>query len=226
MSLFRPLELACPACGSPVNFDAVYSVNADRAPELRAQILDESFQRMPCPACAHVFRLDPDLNFVDHGRRQWIAALPLALRPQWQGEEAAARARFERVYGPNSSAFLQRIGATLRCRVTFGWAGLREKLLAVDQGVDDVTLELCKAAVLRGAESAPIAADTEMRLIEADPMSLTLAWLESQTERPLQVLRLERSALDELATDPDWDALRDDLGDALYVDIDRLASPA
>lgn len=226
MSVFKTLTLACPACGNAVDFDAVHSVNADRAPQLREQILDESFQRLPCPACGQSFRLDPDFNYIDHGRRQWVAALPLDRRPHWQEEEQAARARFERVYGAGSSAFLQRIGATLRCRLSFGWAALHEKLLAAEHDLDDVTLELCKAAVLRDAESAPIGRDTEMRLIEVTPEGLTLAWLESEIERPLQVLQLERSVFDELATDPEWDELRDELAGALYVDMNRLATAA
>ena len=31
-----------------------------------------------CPACGNGFRVEPDLNYVEHDRHMWIAALPVA----------------------------------------------------------------------------------------------------------------------------------------------------
>ena len=35
MSLFLTQELPCPSCRTPVSFELVHSVNADRRPDLR-----------------------------------------------------------------------------------------------------------------------------------------------------------------------------------------------
>jgi hypothetical protein len=43
MSMFESIAVACPACGTQVDFDAVQSVNADRRPDLRAAILAGTF---------------------------------------------------------------------------------------------------------------------------------------------------------------------------------------
>src|SRR5438105_13366875 len=126
MSQFSSTTLACPSCGVLVPFDAVHSVNADRSPGLRAAIIDESFQRATCSNCATDFRLDPDFNYVDHGAKLWIAVKPLARLTHWKEEEEAAAALYRQVYGPRGSPFMQNLGQTLRRRLVFGWAAVRE----------------------------------------------------------------------------------------------------
>src|SRR5437879_9048961 len=78
MSMFQTMTVNCPECGTAVDFKAVISVNADRRSDLRAAIIDGSFQRQPCPKCGKDFRLDPELTYVDVGRGQWIAVFPVA----------------------------------------------------------------------------------------------------------------------------------------------------
>src|SRR6516162_3277314 len=41
--------------------------------------------------------------------------------------------------------------ASMQLRITFGWGGLREKLIAVDHQLDDVALELVKLAIVRNS---------------------------------------------------------------------------
>lgn len=224
MSVFRTVELPCPACGAAVGFELVASVNADRAPALRAAIVDESFQREACPACGTSFRVDPRFSLIDHGRRLWIAALPLAERRAWEAAEAGANAVFERAYGAGASAAIRAIGATLRRRVTFGWAALREKLLCDDLGLDDTTLELTKIGLLGRVSSAPIAHDTELRLQGLANERLVFAWIRAAGETPIEWLQVERSAYDEVAVDAagDWAELRADLAAGPFVDTGRL----
>jgi hypothetical protein len=231
MSVFRNVTLPCPGCGAGVDFALVASVNAGRAPELRAAILAETFQRESCPACGTSFRVDPRFSLIDHGRRQWIAALPLAARAHWAAEEATALASFERAYVAGATATIRSIGATLRRRVTFGWAGLREKLLCDELGLDDVELELCKLAVLRSAASAPVDRRTELRLQAGDGERLYLAWLQSAGEQRIETLSIARAACAEIAADAegDWAELRAELSAGPFVDIARLtiaATPA
>ena len=76
MSVFTTTQLACPACGTAVTFNLVQSVNAVRRPDLRAAILDRSFQREPCPTCATAFRVEPQFTYLDMGRKQFFAVWP------------------------------------------------------------------------------------------------------------------------------------------------------
>lgn len=221
MSIFKPIQLACPSCGAGVEFQAVASVNAGRAPALRTAILAESFQREACTACGTSFRLAPRFSLIDHPRRMWLAVLPIERRSAWPEEEIAAQAAFERAYGAGASPGIRRIGATLRRRLVFGWSGVREKLLADELGIDDVVLELVKLAVLGSVDAAPIGGDAELRLLGGDAARLGFAWLHAADERPIERLEVPREVCDEVAG-PAWDELRAELGAGLYVDIGRL----
>ena len=150
MSLFFPTTLSCPKCGEPVSFEANASVNADRRPDLREQILKGTFQQGTCAKCATVFRLDPQMNYLDVGRGQWLIAFPAAKLRNWPTIENEARTAFAKSYGKLSSPAAQEIGRDLCPRVVFGWASVSEKLLASEKQLDDVELELLKLALIRG----------------------------------------------------------------------------
>jgi hypothetical protein len=223
MSRFQTQTLSCPSCGEPVEFEAVISVNADRRPDLRESILDRSFQRQDCPKCGTSFRLDPAMNYLDVGRGQWIAAFPIARLGQWKTMEEQAASTFARAYGEKASAAARSIGSGLRPRVTFGWAALREKLLAAEHQIDDANLELVKTAILRGLHNSPMGAETELRLVAVEGSELVMAWIRAVNEEILEGLRVPRSMYDEIAADAtDWQALRDELSAGLFVDMNRL----
>lgn len=223
MSLFEPAEVSCPACGALLSFDLSASVNADRRPDLRLEILAGTFQRVPCTACGTMVQLPPALTYMDVGRGQWILAKPAADYANWESLEAVARETFKLSYGPGASRPAQEIGRRLTPRIVFGWAALREKLLAREEGIDDVTLELLKLALLRGVSGAPLHDDSELRLIDATGDMLVLAWLVSATEQQLSTLDVPRAALDGIAAEDDaWATLRVRLTDAFFVDFGRL----
>lgn len=224
MSIFRTISVACPQCGKTSNHDAVYSVNADRRPDLRDEILEEDFQRRECPSCASPFRLDPEFAYVDAEHRIWIAAYPLARLGEWKALEGEAQAAFDTVYGPDASEHLQAMGRSMLRRATFGWAGLREKLVISGAGLDDITVELCKAAILRESPSAPVDGRVDLRLMEADDKRLRFGWIAAADEETLEVLGFAREAYQQIADDADgdWADLRDDLSEGLYTDLNRL----
>lgn len=228
MSLFKTTALACPACNRPLSFQTVYSVNADRRPDLRAAILDGSFQRMDCPHCGAGFRLDCDFTMLDIGRGQWIVAAPVAAIADWQAREAQAREMFGRAYGAEAPAIAREIGQRLRPRIVFGWPALREKLVVADFGLDDVALEAVKATVLR-ASTVPIPgqAVAELRLVAADSKELLLAWQRSYDGATGDVLSAPRALHDSIATDggDGWAAFRAGFEGALFVDLKRELVP-
>jgi CpXC protein len=223
MSIFRNTTLSCPVCDTKVDFKAVHSVNADRRPDLRESILDETFQQQRCPNCDTQFRLDPEFNLLDAQRGQWIAAAPLTQLSDWRNEEQHARDLFDRAYGPESNAVAQDIGKDLKPRVTFGWPALREKLLASEFFLDDVVLEMCKAFVMRNSNS-PISADTELRLIGVEAGDLIFGWLTIADESLGPTMRVARTVYDQIAVDEsgDWAELKESFNDTLFVDLNRM----
>jgi hypothetical protein len=192
-------------------------------PDLRAAILDGSFQREPCPKCNVEFRLDPKMTYVDVERGQWIAVYPSNRLDHWNLFEDRARATFARAYGAKASAAARALGADLKARLVFGWAALREKLLVARHGLDDVILELAKAAMIRSLDNPPVAAGTELRLVGVQVGWLAVAWLDSASEEVKEVLRVPRSVYDEIAADTaSWSALYASVSAGPFVDVSRF----
>jgi hypothetical protein len=227
MSRFSVVTVPCPSCGSPVEFNAVFSLNADRRPDLRDAVLDGSFQRQPCPQCHEEFRLDPEFTYVDVGRGQWISVHPAARLNEWKELEARTQATFSRGYGESAPPAAGEIGAGLKARLVFGWAALCEKLIAQENGLDDVILELAKAALIRGLDNPPVGKGTALRLAGVDGESLAVAYLNTADEGATEILRVPRSLYDEIAADPAaWHALHEELSAGPFVDINRRLIPS
>jgi hypothetical protein len=226
MSLFENVSVPCPACGQEVEFSAVSSVNADRRPDLRAEILAGTFQRKPCPKCDVPFRLEPLFTYVDTGRGQWLVVHPFGYIGDWEKLEAQARASFDRSYGKAAPEAARALGAGLQPRVTFGWRALAEKILTREHSLNDVDLELTKMSVLRDTEEAPLTAETELRLAELKGKDLVLDWVVGSTGQVAERLTVPRALYDEITADRTaWQELRQELDGRLFVDMQRLMLP-
>ena len=223
MSMFNPASAACPKCGTVRKFELVASVNADRRPDLRAAILDGSFQRETCAKCKTQFVMPPALTYLDVRRGNYILVQPLAMQEFWEASEKIATDSFERAYGPGANAAAQEIGSGLKVRIVFGWAALREKLHCAELGLDDVELELTKMALVRNADESPISDANELRLIGGNAEALRLGWIQASNERLLEELEVPRSTYDEIAADHDvWQPMRDEVAAHPFVDMNRM----
>ena len=220
MSVFEKTTVTCPACASTVTVDLVHSVNAVRRPDLRAAILDRSFQRVACPSCAAQFRVEPMFTYLDTGRKQFIAALPASALPTWQEAEARAQASFDKAFGPASGAGALAAGMQARC--VFGWLGLNEKLIALEHGIDDVALEMAKLATLRTTGNVKLGVDREFRLVGATADAMALGWLHSSSEEIDEEYSVPRQILKDIEAAPEtWAALRADVSGGMFVDYRR-----
>lgn len=222
MSVFVPIRVACPSCGKPVEFRSVLSVNADRRPDLREDILNGSFQRESCGACGTAFRMAPEFTYVDMGRGQMLVVRPLAELPNWEAHQAAARSIFERGYGAGAAPLAREIGARLQLRLVFGWQALAEKLRANDHGLDDVQLELLKAALVRLDASHVLDDERELRLVDRAGDDLVFAWLAAADGAVWEDFRVPMEAYREIAQQPQWQPLREELADSIFVDLTRM----
>jgi hypothetical protein len=223
MSRFFSETFPCPNCKKPMGFGIVASVNADRRPDFREAILQGTFQRGTCTQCAKPFRIEPELTYFDGGRRQWILVEPAARLGDWPALEQNARSTFDRTYGPEAAKSVQKLGKTLQARVTFGWAALREKLLCAQHGLDDVTLELVKIALIRSLDDVPLGSQNELRLTDLQRDELKLSWIIAAAELPIENLSVPRALYDEIAADQTgWSELRAQISSGPFVDVHRL----
>jgi hypothetical protein len=226
MSRIQEQQLKCPKCGDPVAFEVIFSINADRRPDLRKAILDNTIQRGKCGKCGSEFRIDPELTYFDARRKQWILVKPAAALENWIELEQDAASAFELAYGKGAAAPARAIGQDIQARVTFGWPALREKLFCVDNKIDDVSLELMKLAIIRGVDDVPWNDDVELRLVELQGDQMKLAWISAATGQAAEVLVVPRSLYDEIAADKkDWQPLRQEVSAATFVDVHRLLVP-
>jgi hypothetical protein len=220
MSTVAEQDVPCPSCGSPTSVELFYSLHAVRRPDHRQAVLDDTLQRATCPACGAAFRVAPQLVYLDPSRGQWILASPVEHAARWTGFEEAAEELFDQDFGSAAPAPVAAIGRRLRPRVVFGWAALREKVLADALGVDDALLEAVKAVVLLGGDTVALD-DTELRLVGADDDALELARLEPGSGRHVESLRVPRSLLADVGG-ADWTAIRELVAGGLYVDVGRM----
>lgn len=227
MSLFSSVAVACPSCGKPNDFQLVASVNADRRPDLRDAILDGTFQLGTCSSCGTQYKPPPTMTYIDVGRSQWILVRPSESLTEWALLEEHARRSFDGAFGSGAPASAREIGKAISPRVTFGWPALREKILCVQHGLDELWLEMLKASIMRDVPGGRLGDDVELRLeaVEGDPEGdqLIMGWVDPRSERSLGAARVPADILQDLAAEPEvWSALSGGLAGRAYLDINRL----
>lgn len=223
MSLFSQMNVQCPNCNATQNIAGVGSVNADRRPDLRAAILDDTFQIVTCDACGHAFRLEPLFNYLEVNKGLWIAAMPGREMPEFLDVEDQTTATFDVSYGVKAPAAAAEIGRDLRPRLTFGWPAVREKLVIDGLGLDDVIVEMLKLDLMRRLPEVPLAPGTELRLTGGGEDSLNFAWIETVSEDVTQSFTVDRALYDEIAGNAaGWAKIRARLTDGPFVDMQKL----
>lgn len=223
MSLFNVANITCAKCGHVYTMDVVGSVNADRRPDLREDILADRFQDSECPECKNRFRMEPLFSYADVGRNQWIACMPARDMARYRAGEASAKALFERSYGPGAPKAAREVGETLMPRVTFGWPAVREKLLIRELDLDDVVVEEVKLDLMRRIPRAPMQAGIEIRLIGMDDDRMRFQWLGSEDESIKAEVSIGKELYDVIAGNPDeWKEVRELLTDGYFIDMQKM----
>lgn len=228
MSIFIKVKASCAACGATMETNLAASVNADRRPDLRQDILDGNFQSVKCTACGMLIRLPAHLTYIDIARGQWILVEDAARLDDWTEAEAEASDLYAQSFGPQAPPIQQKLAAGMSPRLVFGWAALREKLLIQQASLDDLTLELLKISILRNVKGATIGDASELRLTGTPDGQLTFRWINTATEEALAELTFPREIYDDIAQDmPAWSALTGELDGKLFLDLRRLiAAPS
>lgn len=223
MSLFTTVSLTCPNCGEMFEIEAVESVNADRRPDLRDEIIAGSFQVYPCAKCGEPVRLEPQFNYLEVGANLWIAAYPGRMMPDYLEVEDGVSDVFDNSYGAHAMPAAQAIGNDLNVRLTFGWPAIREKLVLSKEGISDTGIEQLKLEILRRVPDAPLAPGIELRFAGIEDDMLHFAWIETESEAVLQEFAVKRSLLDELSDNAAaWGPVRSQLENGPFVDMQKL----
>jgi hypothetical protein len=227
MSFIVQAAATCPTCGAEAKVEFPASINADRRPDLRAAILEGTLATQPCRACGERLTFEPQMTFLDVGRRQWIFAESAEARAGWPEIEAQAASIFDDAFGPAAPEAARTIGAGLIPRLVFGWPALAEKLLCNDLGLDDIALEQLKFAAIAEGSIPTLYAARELRLTGSDENTLVLSWLDPTDGTPIERLRIPQEAYVLIkAGGPAWDPLAARIAGGMYVDTARALHPA
>lgn len=223
MSLFQMTSIQCPVCDTLTDFDAAGSVNADRRPDLRDQIAENTFQTVTCPSCGEAMRLEPMFNYLDVSLGLWIGAYPPRQLGEYGSLEDQVKVLFAQSYGPDAAESAQEVGALLHARLTFSWPAIREKLLLRQSELDDVAIEMLKLDLLRRLPDAPLRPGVELRVIEVTEDTLGFVWVESDSEEVLQNFECSRALLSSIESNAEgWAPLRASLSEGMFVDMQKL----
>lgn len=223
MSLFKDMTIACPKCEAVNRIKAVDSVNADRRPDLRDDILAGTFQVFPCESCEEPIRLEPQFNYLDVSAGLWIAAYPGRMMPEFLEIEDSVNDVFRNSYGADAMDSAQAVGVTLQKRLTFGWPAVREKLMLRAAGIPDAEAEMLKLDLMRRLPQAPLAPGIELRIVDQGEDGLVLNWVETVSETVVQEFLAVPALLDEIRANPDgWAPIRAVLEDGPFVDMQKL----
>jgi hypothetical protein len=225
MSIFEPVRIACPNCGRAAEVERARSINADRRPDLRGEIIDGGFQRMRCAGCGRDLRLEPQLVYFSIADRLFAVARPVGDLANWWQATEDARGLFDRAFNATATEATDEMSGKLELRLVFGWYALREKLVCRDAGLDDVAVEVAKSLLFLTGSAAPIGDRLELRLLEAAETSLRFGLIEQQTGLIREFLDMPRSLLDEVAADPDMRDLAARLRTGPFVDLQKMLLP-
>jgi hypothetical protein len=107
------------------------------------------------------------------------------------------------------------------------WASLalhRLRKRRAELGLDDVVVEACKAAVMRGSRELPFNAGIDLRLLNLNGDKLVMGWQRAADGTIGDMLGVPKKLYDAIAANEDgrWSSLRDEFEGKLFVDLNRM----
>jgi hypothetical protein len=150
MSFFVHAKVACSACAHVYDADIAESLHISTRPDVREDILAGRFHRFRCPVCAAWTIIEKLLAYTDFERHHWFTVVPTVELPflaQWR---EFAESTFRATMIERCPALVrEEMAPRMLERLVFGLAALRDKLIALDHGLDDRVLEILKLELLR-----------------------------------------------------------------------------
>jgi hypothetical protein len=218
MSVFRDRSIACPKCGEREERYLAISLNAPRAAKVRQAILDGEFQNFTCAKCATRFCVDGPLVWLDFPNKRWLMVFPSAWEASWRALELDPVQSHQEAMVDFAPEMVQAQSGGYTIRTLFGFSQLRDKLRALEAGLDDQALEVLKLDAMRQGNGIALHPTERLELVSAGD-TLVLAVAGDPTRR----IEVPRARLDEIAADhAPWNAAFAAVTGGPYVDVGRM----
>jgi len=195
MSTFVPSTIVC-SCGEQYAAQVANGLHISARPDIRKQILDGTFHRFHCPNCGRTTQVEKVLSFTDFPKRQWFTVAPANGLPWRRYYLRVADEGFQSTMVANAPELVVGWGKEMMRRLIFGLASLREKLVALDAGLDDRVVELLKIQLLRDLRGNFSASDYfHLAAVTADE----LVFEKTHPDGIIRKVPIPRGMYDELA---------------------------
>ena len=229
MSITETFLIDC-ECGARVETLCALSINAERHPHLREALLDRTLHQFQCGACGTTLAVEKKLAYLDRAQHQFYSVAPERDRADERALAEDAVAAWNLAFGEQAPVSVGALFGTDRfqVRLCFGLEELREKVIAREAGLDDLSLEVLKAELMAAnLDWAGLAVRT-LRLDHVEPDGRLAFLLERATEPPTVLdvgLLAERARYEQLAATPwrDLIARYPGIASGPHVSLLRLA---
>jgi hypothetical protein len=168
MSTTHPTDVGCPHCGTRQRVLLAESANVQRSPGWRHAVLDGSFHRFTCGACALPFRVERDTLYSDLSSGFLIGVFAPTRRAECRELEETIAATWARTIEVEAPAAVRAAFSGPGPRVVFGLAALREKVVCFDHQLDDRLVEAAKLTLLEGIPGRAEAGVADLVLVAVD----------------------------------------------------------
>lgn len=205
---------------------AADSLHITNLPEVREKIVAGEFHVFGCPSCGARVQLDKLLAYTDFERWQWFTVFPEGALADWQGAVEFAESSFHATVEDRSAPLVKTWSPKLRAqqRAIFGIQALREKLLLIDAGLDDRTIEALKLQILEWYDLR-YQPDAHLWFARVEDDQLVFAWAAASgpSAAPPVLIGVPRAMYQQLVFDRDGArAMAPVLLDSIAVDF-RIA---
>jgi hypothetical protein len=220
-------------CGAIVAMTCCDSLNAERHPHLREELLERTLHRFQCGGCGRHLIADKAMMYVDLERRQFYGVGREADRAEERalGEELLRAWRMSLGDQAPASVVALFDPDRFHVRLCFGLEELREKIVARESGIDDLALEIFKGELMGGNPEWAGSGVRTLRLDHVEPDGRLAFYFELATDPPSPLdigLVCGRERVDELAAAP-WQELVEShpwVASGPHVSLLRLHLPA
>lgn len=137
MSTQMNKDVSCPHCGAAVKTQMWPGIDAQENPELRTHVLDETLFDWKCPACGYEAQFVYPCLYHDKDQKYMIYIVP-------NGNDCTLQSVDVGETFPQLNGMVKRVVTSL--------AGLKEKILIFEAGLNDYAVELVKLALTDVAE--------------------------------------------------------------------------
>jgi len=217
MSLFEERTISCPQCG----FKHDEQIATSLKPKFKEAILAGTFQRFVCENCGHSYRVDDPLMYIDFTKKLWIAQYPRDWEKDWAQYELIAKEDFDKyVTGEFASPLAHQLAPGFIIRTVFGLDALAEKIVILENKIDDRLLSVLKWQMMNEVEGLTLNPNTRPMLIAVADSELVFRVLtQGVVGSEIMALPLE-DAFDGISENESsaWAGMLKDFAGRTYVD--------